>query len=269
MQAIGAIKKQNPEMKLIDSHAHLDLPEFDRDRDAVLERARAAGVETVITVGIGIGECRRALELADRHSFVYATLGIHPHNAAELDLAMLDFIENNARHPKVVALGEMGLDYYRNLSSRQDQVRCFRAQLDLARSLKKPVVIHDRDAHDDTMSILRQEKAGEAGGVLHCFSGDAAMARACIDMGFFISIPGTVTFKSAAPLQEVVRQVPLESLLVETDCPFLTPVPYRGGRNEPAYVRLVAEKIAEIKKLSPDEVAGITSGNARKLFRIP
>jgi len=255
-------------LSLIDSHAHLDLPEFNSDRDAAIQRALDSGVEKIITVGIGIHECRQALKLAGQYPFIYATLGIHPHNAAGLDLAMLDFIEKNATRPKVVALGEMGLDYYRNLSPQEAQKRCFRAQLDMARSLKKPVVIHDRDAHDDTMAILREEKASEIGGVLHCFSGDAAMAFACIDMGFYISIPGTVTFKSAAVIQEVVRQVPLEHLLIETDCPFLTPVPHRGKRNEPSYVRLVAEKIAEIKKLPLADVARITTGNAQKIFQI-
>jgi TatD DNase family protein len=255
-------------MSLIDSHAHLDLPEFDCDRDAAIQRALAGGIEKIITVGIGMKECRQALLLAERYPFIYATLGIHPHNAAALDLAALDFLEKNALSPKVVALGEMGLDYYRNRSPQQDQRRAFRAQLDLARSLKKPVVIHDREAHEDTMAILREEKAGEIGGVLHCFSGDAAMAFACIDMGLYISIPGTVTFKSAVLIQEVVRQVPLEHLLIETDCPFLTPAPHRGRRNEPSYVRLVAEKIAELKKTDLADVARITTANALELFGI-
>lgn len=256
-------------MHLIDSHAHLDLPEFDSDRDAVLERARASDVKTIITIGIGRRECREALRLAERIPFVYATVGIHPHNAGELDLALLDFLEASGRSPRVVALGEMGLDYYRNLSPAEAQRRCFRAQLDLARSLKKPVVVHDRDAHDDTMSILREERAADIGGVLHCFSGDAAMAFACIDLGFSLSIPGTVTFKNAAVVQEVVRRVPLEWLLVETDCPFLTPVPHRGKRNEPAHVRLVAQKIAEIKGISLEEVAAATTANARRVFGLP
>jgi TatD DNase family protein len=255
-------------MSLIDSHAHLDLPEFKHDLDAVIQRACDNGVESIITVGIGIHECRQALKLAEQYPFVYATLGIHPHNATDLDSASLDFLEKNASHAKVVALGEMGLDYYRNLSPQDAQRRCFSAQLGLARSLKLPVVIHDRDAHDETLEILRQEKAHEMGGVLHCFSGDVAMAFACIDMGFFISIPGTVTFKSARVIQDVVRSVPLKHLLIETDCPFLTPVPHRGKRNEPAHVRLVAEKIAEIKQLHFDEVARATAENACKVFRL-
>ncbi len=255
-------------MSLIDSHAHLDLPEFKHDIDAVIQRALDNGIESIITVGIGISECRQALELAACYPFIYATLGIHPHNAVEFDRGALDFLEAHASNANVVALGEMGLDYYRNLSTRDEQRRCFRAQLGLARSLKLPVVIHDREAHDETLEILRHEKAHEMGGVLHCFSGDAAMAFACIDMGFYISIPGTVTFKNARVIQEVVSSVPLKHLLIETDCPFLTPVPHRGKRNEPANVRLVAEKIAEIKQVDFDEVARTTAENARKVFML-
>lgn len=255
-------------MPLIDSHAHLDMPEFAHDLDAVIQRALAGGVDSIITVGIGMHECRQALALAEQHPCMYATLGIHPHNATELDRAALDFIEKNAGNPKVVALGEMGLDYFRNRSPREAQRSCFRAQLGLARSLRLPVVIHDRDAHDEILQILQQEKARDIGGVLHCFSGDAAMAAACIDMGFYISIPGTVTFKNAQAIQNVVKSVPLEHLLIETDCPFLTPVPHRGRRNEPAYVRLVAEKIAEIQQVHFDEVARVTADNTRKIFRL-
>ncbi len=257
------------DQSVIDSHAHLDLPEFTGDRDAVIQRASAAGVERIITVGIGIPECRRAMELSRKYSFVFASIGMHPHNARNLDLQALDFLEANAADDRVVALGEMGLDYFRNLSPRDDQERCFRAQLDIARSKKLPVVIHDRDAHGQTLAVLREERAGEAGGVIHCFSGDAAMAFACIDMGFFISIPGTVTFKNARTLHDVVRRVPLEHLLIETDCPFLAPVPFRGKRNEPAYVRYVAGRIAEIKNEPVETVARMTTANTRKLFSLP
>lgn len=252
---------------LIDTHAHLDLPEFKSDQEAVIERARANGVERIITIGIGLKECRRALEIARTHSFIHAAIGIHPHNASGLDLAALDFLEKSAADPHVVALGEMGLDFFRNRSPREDQVRAFRAQLDLAESLKLPVVIHDRDAHEETMQILREEKPC-CGGVLHCFSGDVAMARTCIDLGFLISIPGTVTFKNAATLHAVVKDAGLDHLLLETDCPFLTPEPYRGKRNEPAYVRFVAEKVAELKKTNVDEVIERTGENACRLFNL-
>ncbi len=250
---------------LIDTHAHLDLDDFNTDRDAVIERARAAGVEHIITIGIGLEECRRALDIARAYPFIHAAIGMHPHNASMLDLGALDFLEERARDPKVVALGEIGLDFYRNRSPRDEQVRAFRAQLDLAAALKLPVVIHDRDAHAETLQILREEKL-PCGGVLHCFSGDTAMARACIDLGFLISMPGTVTFKNAATLHAVVTDIPLEHILIETDCPFLTPVPHRGKRNEPAYVRFVAEKIAELKKMSVEDVAASTSANACRLF---
>jgi len=250
---------------LIDTHAHLDLDDFDADREEVIARARSAGVERIITIGIGLAECRRALEIAGMHSFINAAIGMHPHNASMLDLAALDFLERHARDTRVVALGEIGLDFYRNRSPRHDQVRAFRAQLDLAAHLKLPVVIHDRDAHQETLQILREEKP-PCGGVLHCFSGDSAMACACIDLGFLISIPGTVTFKNTPTLHTVVAEVGLEHLLIETDCPFLTPVPYRGKRNEPAYVRFVAEKIAELKKTSIEDVIEHTGENACRLF---
>lgn len=256
-------------MPFIDSHAHLDLPEFNRDRDETIQRAQENEVEKIITIGIGIKECREALKIAGSYPFVYAAIGIHPHNAKTVDLKTLDFLEKNSRNENVVALGEMGLDFFRNLSPKEDQIRCFRAQLDLARSLKLPVIIHDREAHKETVSILHEESARETGGVLHCFSGDIKMAFACMDMGFYISIPGTVTFKNAKTLHEVVGKVPLDSLLIETDAPFLAPVPFRGKRNEPAYVKLVAERIARIKNISLEEVAHATTQNAKNLFSLP
>lgn len=256
-------------MPFIDSHAHLDLPEFNRDRDETIQRAQKNEVKKIITIGIGIKECREALKIAGSYPFVYAAIGIHPHNAKTVDLKTLDFLEKNSRNENVVALGEMGLDFFRNLSPKEDQIRCFRAQLDLARSLKLPVIIHDREAHKETVSILHEESARETGGVLHCFSGDIKMAFACMDMGFYISIPGTVTFKNAKTLHEVVGKVPLDSLLIETDAPFLAPVPFRGKRNEPAYVKLVAERIARIKNISLEEVAHATTQNAKNLFSLP
>ena len=184
-------------MKFIDSHAHLDLSEFKKDMPDVIQRAKEGGIENIITIGIGIQECKAAMKIAEEYPSIYAAIGIHPHNAKSLDLKILDFLEDNANNKKVVALGEMGLDFFRNHSSREDQIRAFRAQLDLAKSVNLPVIIHDRDAHDETLSILEEEKAGLTGGVIHCFSGDVEMAFKCIDMGFYISIPGTVTFKNA------------------------------------------------------------------------
>ena len=256
-------------MTFIDSHAHLDLPEFNNDRDETIQRAQENAVEKIITIGIGIKECREALRIAGSYSFVYAAIGIHPHNAKTVDLKTLDFLEKNSRDENVVALGEMGLDFFRNLSPKEDQIRCFRAQLDLASSLKLPVIIHDREAHKETVSILREESVWETGGVLHCFSGDTKMAFSCIDMGLYISIPGTVTFKNAKTLHEVARKVPLENLLVETDAPFLAPVPFRGKRHEPAYVKWVAERIARIKNVSLEEVTHATTQNSKNLFSLP
>lgn len=255
-------------MKLIDSHAHLDLPEFKNDLPAVIQRAKENGIENIVTIGIGICENRAAIKIAEAHSFIYAAIGIHPHHASSLDLAALDFLEQHAKHKKVVALGEMGLDFFRNHSSQDDQIRAFRAQLDLAKSLKLPVVVHDRDAHDETLEILVEEKNGLVGGVIHCFSGDVKMAFKCMDMGFYISIPGTVTFKNARIQHAVVEKIPLDRLLIETDCPFLAPVPYRGKRNEPVYVRQVAETIARIKNVSCEAVASATVTNSKALFSL-
>jgi TatD DNase family protein len=255
-------------MKFIDSHAHLDLSEFKEDMPDVIRRAEENGIENIITIGIGIKESKEALKIAEAYPFIYASIGIHPHNAKSLDLKALDFLEENAKNKKVVALGEMGLDFFRNHSPREDQIRAFRAQLDLAKSLKLPVIIHDRDAHDETLSILKEERVGLTGGVIHCFSGDVKMAFSCIDMGFYISIPGTVTFKNAKKQIEVVRKIPIEKILIETDCPFLAPVPYRGKRNEPLYVKYVAEDIAKIKNMPVEEVARITVLNTKELFSL-
>ena len=255
-------------MKFIDSHAHLDLTEFEKDRADVIKRAKENGIENIITIGIGIKESKAAIKIAEAYPFIYASIGIHPHNAGSFDLKTLDFLEENAKNKKVVALGEMGLDFFRNHSSREDQIRAFRAQLDLAKSVKLPVVIHDRDAHAETLSMLEEEKQGLNGGVIHCFSGDAEMAFKCIDMGFYISIPGTVTFKNAKTQHEAVKKIPIEKLMIETDCPFLAPVPYRGKRNEPLYVTHVAEAISRIKNIPVEEVARITTANSKKLFSL-
>lgn len=255
-------------MKFIDSHAHLDLLDFKKDMPDVISRAKEGGIENIITIGIGVQECNAAMKIAEAYPSIYAAIGIHPHNAKSLDLKTLDFLEDNAKNNKVVALGEMGLDFFRNHSSRKDQILAFRAQLDLAKSVKLPVIIHDRDAHDETLSILEEEKAGLTGGVIHCFSGDLEMAFKCIDMGFYISIPGTVTFKNAKKQQEVVRELPIEKLLIETDCPFLAPVPYRGKRNEPLFVTHVAEEIARIKNMHIEDVARITVSNTKEIFSI-
>ena len=254
---------------LIDSHAHIYGREFHEDFAAMLERAAQAGVSHIVVPGGDLESSREACELAARYDQIYCAVGVHPHDAMRVtDKCYAIFRELAAGNPKVVAIGEIGLDFYRDRSPREDQERVFRRFIRLARELSLPVIVHDRDAHEQTMGILREEKAAEAGGVLHCFSGDLAMARECVDMGFFISIPGTITFPANEALREVVRGVKIENMLLETDAPYLAPVPYRGKRNEPAHVRLVAEKVAELKGLSVADVGRITSLNARRLFRL-
>lgn len=253
---------------LIDSHAHLEMPEFKKDLEAVIQRAKASGVEYIFTVGTEKKDWKRAIEIADSHSSVYAILGVHPHNAKEIDDQTYPTLKELCRNRKVKAYGEIGLDFFRNLSPRDIQLKRFREQIGLAKELDLPIVIHDREAHRETLEILKSEKAEESGGIVHCFSGDYEMAKACMDMGFYISIPGSITFKNAKGFGEIVERIPLESLLVETDAPFLTPEPFRGKRNEPSYVRYTAQKVAEIKKVSLEKVAEITTENALRVYRL-
>jgi len=255
-------------MMLIDSHAHLEMPEFRQDLSEVLQRAKDSGVEYIFTVGTEKKDWKRALEIAHSHSSVYAILGVHPHNAREIDDGTYPILKKLCQNAKVKAYGEIGLDFFRNHSPREVQLERFREQIGLARELKLPIVVHDREAHRETLEILKSEEAWENGGIIHCFSGDEQMAKACIEMGFYISIPGSITYKNAGPFHEIVRRLPLESLLVETDAPFLTPVPFRGKRNEPSFVRYTAEKIAEIKKIAFEKVAEATAQNALKVFRL-
>ena len=260
-------------MVLIDSHAHLDFPQFDADRSNVIDRAGAAGVQAIVNVGADLASSRRAVALAAKHDSIYAAVGMHPHDAKKLDGAALAELRELAQQPKVVAVGEIGLDFYRDLSPRDVQRRAFQAQLAWATRVGKPVIIHDRDAHDEIMQILTNWAADFKGtqlagrlGVLHTFSGDLSMAERAMDMGFCISISGPVTYKNARQLADLVRTLPLERLLVETDCPYLTPHPHRGKRNEPAYVRLVAERIAALRGIPLEDVAEATTASARRLF---
>jgi TatD DNase family protein len=253
---------------LIDSHAHLEMPDFQKDLEAVIRRAKESGVEYIFTVGTEKKDWRRALEIANSHHSIYAILGIHPHNAKEIDDHTYPLLKELSRDKRVRALGEMGLDFFRNLSPRQIQLERFREQIGLAKELNLPIVVHDREAHQETLEILKSETAEECGGIIHCFSGDYEMARVCMDMGFYISIPGSITFKNAERFREIVKKVPLESLLVETDAPFLTPEPLRGKRNEPGYVRYTAQKMAEIKKVSFERVAEVTTENALRVYRL-
>jgi TatD DNase family protein len=251
---------------LIDSHAHLEMPEFRRDLTEVIQRAKASGIDYIFTVGTEKKDWNRALEIAHSHPSVYAILGVHPHNAREIDEETYPTLRKLCADDKVRAYGEIGLDFYRNLSPQDVQLNRFREQIQLAKELGLPIVVHDREAHQETLEILKSEKAEGYGGIIHCFSGDYEMARECIDMGFYISIPGSITFKNAGGFQDVVRQIPLDSLLIETDAPFLTPVPFRGKRNEPSYVRYTAQKVAEIKKVSLEKVAEVTTENALRVY---
>jgi len=257
-------------MELIDSHSHIYGKEFAQDLPEMLERASAAGVGTIIAVGADLESSREACRLAEAYHRIYCSVGIHPHDADRVTEPCYQVVRDLAREcGKVVAIGEVGLDFYRDRSARPAQEEVFRRFIRLARELKLPLIIHDRDAHERIVAIMREEGAAEVGGVLHCFSGDLQMARDVIEMGFRISIPGTITYASNQALREVVRGVKIEQLLVETDSPYLSPVPHRGKRNEPAFVRFAAERIAELKGLSAEDVGRITSFNARRLFGIP
>ena len=253
---------------LVDSHAHLEMPDFKRDLEQVIQRAKESGVGYIFTVGTEKKDWKRALEIADSHPSIYAILGVHPHNAKEIDDQTYPTLRELCRSGKVKAYGEIGLDFFRNLSPRDIQLKRFREQIALAKEVGLPIVVHDREAHQETLEILKSEKVEECGGIIHCFSGDYEMAKACIDMGFHISIPGSINFKNAEGFREIVKRIPLESLLVETDAPFITPEPFRGKRNEPSYVRYTAQKVAEIKKISFERVAEVTTENALRVYRL-
>ena len=256
---------------MIDTHTHVDMPAYEADRDEVIQRAREAGIVSMIAVGAHPAESRRTVALSEQYEFIYASVGVHPHDVKDLgDSAAADSfyktLEDLARNPKVVAWGETGLDYYYEHSPRELQQEHLRKQIARAKGLRLPLIIHSRDAADDTIALLEEEKARDTGGVFHCFSGDADMARKVLDLGFFVSFSGVITFKNAGKLLEVVKTVPADRILVETDCPYLTPAPFRGKRNEPSYVRYVVDKIAEIRGTTPAEIAEITSANASRLF---
>ncbi|HXJ81629.1 MAG TPA: TatD family hydrolase [Candidatus Methylomirabilis sp.] len=256
-------------IQLFDTHAHLHFPEFDADLEAVLDRARAAGVTGMVTIGTDRESNPAAVALAARWPDVYATVGIHPHDAAEATDADFDAMESLARSsPKVVALGEMGLDFFRNLSPPDVQARVFRRQLGLARRLGKPVVVHCRDAHPEALAILAEERVGETGGVMHCFSADVDVAKRCLDLGLLISLAGPVTYKNARSLPDVARFVPEDRLVVETDCPFLPPHPHRGQRNEPAHVAITATRVAELRGMDVHALGEATTRNAARLFKL-
>lgn len=256
----------------IDSHAHIDAPAFDADRDEVIARAVAGGVELILDIGSGYvesGSYDVATTLADRYDFIYLAFGFHPHDAKLYNPEWEQRLLKLSEHPKVLAWGEMGLDYYYDNSPRDVQREVFRRQLQLARDRRLPAIIHTRDAEEDTLAILRDEwQHSGLGGILHCFTGTIGMAQKAIEMGFYVSFSGILTFKNAAELREVAGQLPLDRLLIETDCPLLAPVPYRGKRNEPLYVQEVARQMADIRGLTLEEIGSATSANFRRLFQV-
>jgi TatD DNase family protein len=253
---------------LFDTHAHLHDPAFDEDRGAVLARARATGVGRFLTIGTDVETSRQAVALAAAHPDVFAAVGIHPHDASAADAPALAAIAALARAPEVVAVGEIGLDFFRNLSPRAVQLTALSAQLELARTAGKPVLLHCREAHPDLLAVLATE-LGEAGGIMHCFSGDLAVARRCLDLGLLVSIAGPVTYPNARRLAEVVRAVPLDRLVLETDCPYLPPQPWRGRRNEPAYLPATAVRVAELLGVPLLSVTATTTRSACARLGIP
>lgn len=251
---------------LTDTHAHLDFFGSDQAVEGVVTRAKEHGVTRIITVADKLSSSYRAVELAEKFDEVYASVGIHPHDAKTVNPDTIKELKELAKHPKVVAIGEIGLDYYKNHSPRPTQQKVFAQQLDLATELGLPVIVHDRDADEDVLKIITQHRPKK--GVFHCFSGDTAFAQTVLAMNFYISIAGPVTFKNAGGLVDVAKFVPLTKLLVETDSPYLTPHPYRGRKNEPANVRLVAEKIADIKGIDLSKLLASTQENVSLLFSL-
>jgi TatD DNase family protein len=253
-------------IRLADTHAHLDLPELLPDQDAVLRRAREAGVNLIINVGIGLENSRQVLATARNHPGLRAAVGVHPHAAASLQEGDLEALTPLAADPLVVAIGEIGLDFYRRRSPEEIQKHWFRQQLEWAFGLKKIVIIHTREATAATLEILQDSRSQLHGGVMHCFGGSWQEARSFLDLGFYLSFAGPLTYPKAGALREVAQQVPLDRILLETDCPYLTPQPWRGKRNEPAYVVATARQMAELRKLSLEEVARATWENSLRVF---
>lgn len=254
-------------MPFIDTHAHMDDAKYDQDRDEVLERAKKEGVIQIINVGADMETSRAALALSKKYPLIVAGFGVHPQEAGTITKADYDEIAEAMLQPTVKVLGEIGLDYYYENCSRELQQEVFIRQLDIARQMHMPVSIHDRDAHGDLMKILKKEGVGIEGSI-HCYSGSYEMAKELVKMGWHLGIDGPLTFKNSAKLPEVVANIPLEYLLLETDAPYLAPVPLRGKRNEPSYLKYIADKIAEIKQISTEEVGRQTTENAQRLFRL-
>ncbi|MGE7692228.1 TatD family hydrolase [Lysinibacillus sp. NPDC097214] len=252
----------------IDTHVHLNADQYEEDLQEVIDRALEAKVETMVVVGFDRKTIEKTMQLIEQYDFVYGVIGWHPVDAIDCKQGDLDWIEELAAHPKIVGIGETGLDYYWDKSPKDVQQALFRKQIHLAQKLNLPIIIHNRDATGDVVQILREENAASVGGVMHCFSGSVETAHECIAMNFMISLGGPVTFKNARMPKEVATEIPVEHLMIETDAPYLAPHPYRGKRNEPAFVPLVAEEIARLKGLTIEEIAQVTTTNAKKFFKI-
>jgi TatD DNase family protein len=262
-------KKRNMTTTIIDSHAHLDWESFKEDRDIVIQRAWDADVSQIVQAGVYLNAIPDMLKLAEEHANIHIGIGLHPHEAKDWNEQSEQQIRQGALHPKVVGIGECGLDFHYNHSERETQLSVFAKQVDLARELKKPLIIHTRNAWEETFSILKDHGKGEITGVFHCFSGGPEVLPEIRDLDFYVSFSGIVTFPKATDIQAAAPLVPIERILVETDCPYLAPQGMRGKRNEPANVWLVAQKIAELRSTSKDEIAAQTSANARRLFNLP
>ncbi|WP_062240365.1 TatD family hydrolase [Fictibacillus sp. FJAT-27399] len=253
---------------MFDTHAHLNAIQFEEDLEEVIQRALDEGISHIVVVGFDRPTIKGAIKLADTYDFIYAAVGWHPVDAVDMTPEDLQWIEELAAHPKVVALGEMGLDYHWDKSPEDVQKDVFRQQIQLAKKVKLPIIIHNRDATQDVVDILKSEGAEEVGGIMHCYSGSLEVAKQCLDMNFYISFGGPVTFKNAKKPKEVAKEIPIDRLLIETDCPYLSPHPLRGKRNEPSYVKYVAEAIAELREIPLEDLVKKTSDNARQLFGI-
>lgn len=253
---------------LFDTHVHLNADQFDGEIEETIARARNVGVKEMVVIGFDQKTITRAIKIAESDEDIYAAVGWHPVDAIDMTEDHLKWIEELASHPKVVALGEMGLDYHWDKSPKDVQKAVFRKQIALAKKVNLPIIIHNRDADQDVVELLKEEGANEVGGIMHCFGGSVEIADECLAMNFYISLGGPVTFKNARRPKEVAKHVPLERLLIETDAPFLAPHPYRGKRNEPAYVKRVAEDIADLREMTYEDVCTHTRENAKRLFKI-
>lgn len=253
---------------LIDTHAHIDMEDFDADFEDMLKRAKDNGIEKIIIPAVEPTTFDRVIKIAEKYDNIYGSVGVHPSEAQTFSEDVYYRMHEIAQNPKVAAIGEIGLDYYWDKSFVQLQKEVFERQIELAKKVQKPIIVHDRDAHLDTIEILKKTNARETGVIMHCFSGSADFAKECVKEGFYIALGGVVTFKNAKKMKEVAKIVPIDKLLVETDSPYLTPEPYRGKRNEPAYVRFAAEEIAKLREMPFEELAQATTTNAVKIFKL-